>query len=280
MHSIWGIQSHCHGWLHCVRVHRGIQSHCHSWLYYVWVHRDIQSHHHSWLHCVWVYRDIQSHHHGWLLVYAGGGPGQGIIRSFIEGWSRSTSLQKAQMVAYCSEENGKGQQVLFQSALVSLTVHGEASAMWVSSTVCRVLQLAEVLQVQTHGAGLHNLGARWVCGVAGTTFVVMYLLGLTASRCSCMWLQAHRHCPLPMTWTMYNPWSAAWMTVAGSHRHLASLRTDTDCLANSEDFCQQPWQSWFAALREACWSRQSWSAVACGSVWWICCGTLVCKACW
>ena len=71
----------------------GIQSHCHGWLHCVWVHGDIQSHHHSWLHCVKVHGDIQSHHHGWLLAYAGGSLGQGIIRSFIKGRSRSTSLQ-------------------------------------------------------------------------------------------------------------------------------------------------------------------------------------------
>ena len=52
------------------------------------------------------------------------------------------------MVAYCSEQNGKQHQVLCQSALVLLTVHGEAFAQWMSSTVCGVLQLAEVLQVQ------------------------------------------------------------------------------------------------------------------------------------
>ena len=52
------------------------------------------------------------------------------------------------MVAYCSKQNGKGQQVPYQSALVLLTVHGEACAQWVSSALCGVLQLAEVLQVQ------------------------------------------------------------------------------------------------------------------------------------
>ena len=52
------------------------------------------------------------------------------------------------MVAYCSKQNGKGQQVLCWSASVSLTVHGEVCSQWVSSVVCGVLQLAEVLQVQ------------------------------------------------------------------------------------------------------------------------------------
>ena len=48
------------------------------------------------------------------------------------------------MVAYCSEQN----TVLCQSASVLLIVHGEACAQWVSSSVCGVLQLGEVLQVQ------------------------------------------------------------------------------------------------------------------------------------
>ena len=52
------------------------------------------------------------------------------------------------MVTYCPKQNGKEQQVLCWSASVSLTVHGEVCAQWVSSMVCRVLQLAEVLQVQ------------------------------------------------------------------------------------------------------------------------------------
>ena len=51
------------------------------------------------------------------------------------------------MMAYCSEQNGEGKQVLCQSASVLLTVHGEVCAQWVSSMVCGVLQLAEVLQV-------------------------------------------------------------------------------------------------------------------------------------
>ena len=32
---------------------------------------------------------------------------------------------------------------------------------------------------------------------------------------------------------MYDPWSAAWMMVAWSHRYLASLRTDTVCPAKT-----------------------------------------------
>ena len=52
------------------------------------------------------------------------------------------------MVAYGSEQNSEGQQVLCQSASVLLTVHGEACAQWVSSAVHGVLQLGEVLQVQ------------------------------------------------------------------------------------------------------------------------------------
>ena len=240
---------------------------------------DIQSHHHSWLHCVQVHGDIQSHCHGWLLAYAGGNLSQGIIRSFIEGQARSWHFfnklgwwltvpgRMARDSSCCA-----GQLQCYWLCM------GEACAQWVSSSVCRVLQLAEVLQVQ-HMVLVALPG--WQVGVAGAMFVVTCLSGLMASGwCSCMWSWTHQYRPLPMTWTMYDPWSAAWMTVAGSHRHLASLRTDTVCPANSGAFCQQPWQSWFAALRETCWSRWSWSAVACGWVWQICYGTVVHRACW
>ena len=47
-------------------------------------------------------------------------------------------------MAYCSEQNGKGQQVLCQLTLVLLTVHGEVCTQWVSG----LLQLVDVLQVQ------------------------------------------------------------------------------------------------------------------------------------
>ena len=118
----------------------------------------------------------------------------------------------------------------------------------------------------THGAGCTAFVAGGCVGAAGATFVVMCLSSLMASGwCSCMWSQACQYCPPLMTWTMYNPWSAVQMTVAGSHRCLASLRTDTVCPVNSGAFCWQPWWSWFAAPREACWSRWAWLAVACGS---------------
>ena len=61
-------------------------------LLYAWL-MGIQSHHHGWLHCVQVHGDIQSHCHGWLLAYARGSLGQGSTRSFIECQSRSTFLQ-------------------------------------------------------------------------------------------------------------------------------------------------------------------------------------------
>ena len=151
-----------------------------------------------------------------------------------------------------------------------------------SGVFCRVWGITAGWGVAgaTHSAGWTACVAGRCVGVAGATLVVTCLSGLMASGWhSHMWLQACQYCPPPMTWTRYDPWSAVWMTVVGSHRHLASLRTDTDCLANRGAFCWQPWQSWFAALREACWSRWSWSAVAFGSLWQICCGTVVCKAC-
>ena len=68
----------------------------------------------------------------------------------------------------------------------------------------------------THGTGCIT----WVAGrcVGVAMFVVMCLSGLMASRwCLQMWSWAHWYCPPPMTWTMYDPWSAVQMTVAGSH---------------------------------------------------------------
>ena len=133
----------------------------------------------------------------------------------------------------------------------------------------------------TCGAGCIVWAAGRCVDVVGATSAVACLSSLTVSGWhSQMWLQAHQYCPWLMTWTMYDPLSAAWMMVPGSHRHLASVRMDMVCPVNSRAFCRQPWWLWFAVLREACWSRWSWLAGACGSVWQICCGTIVHRACW
>ena len=56
--------------------------------------------------------------------------------------------------------------------------------------------------------------------------------GLTASGWhSRMWSRAHLYSVPPMTLTMYEPWSAARTTVAGSHSVLSLLITETDCPA-------------------------------------------------
>ena len=63
----------------------------------------------------------------------------------------------------------------------------------------------------------------------------------------------------------------------GSHRFLTSLIADMVWLAKKEGFLQQPL---YSVLWVACWLRLSHSALVCGSVCLIHCGTVVHSACW
>ena len=73
--------------------------------------------------------------------------------------------------------------------------------------------------------------------------------GLTASGwCSRMWSCAHLYSAPPMTLMMYEPWSPAHTTVAGSHSVLSLLIIEIDCPAWSGAFLWQPVQSWLVAL--------------------------------
>ena len=167
-----GIQSHHHGWLHCVRVHRDIQSHCHGWL-----------------HCVWVHGDIQPHHHDWLLVYAGGQSGSGHYQVLHWGsvWVYISSISWDGGLLFWEEWQGTAGAVPVSFGVTDCAWGG----MCTLGVFCSVWGIAAGWGVvgATHGPGCTAWVAGGCVGVARAIFVVTCLSGLMASGwCSCMWL--------------------------------------------------------------------------------------------
>ena len=80
--------------------------------------------------------------------------------------------------------------------------------------------------------------------VVGTTLLVLSESELmTSGWHSQMWSWACQYCPPSMTCTRYDQLLASQMTVAGNHRFLTSLRTETPCPTKSGDFFLPPQQS-------------------------------------